>query len=283
MKLGSVSNLIPVPDGEDQILHRINRASELGLEVLGIHFRDTPQDTAYLEAVGKLAQEKNVELRLGGLGVNLYLEGEEVEAEIARASNHLNVIFPATGIRFASVVSGPMLATHRFVPGKPLPERMATVAANLGELADRVAGTGAVLGLENHCDYRGHEIATIVSTANRPNLKVQLDTGNAFSVFEEPVDCAKALARYTVSVHLKDLHVTPFAPEPCRGTRGVSVPLGEGHVDNATICQILQDESPDPSTLALIIEPFYLPDEPDPATFLDISIAWSREHLAAFL
>jgi sugar phosphate isomerase/epimerase len=282
MKLGTVSNLITVPEGTDPILGRIERAADLGLSVLGITLRDTWQDHDYLRRVSGLAQSRGIELRIGA-GGNFYLQGPEGEAEMARVAEMLLAIARHTNIRFASTPAGPMLTTHRFTSGPPLPERLSLLALNLGALADAVAGVGFTVCLENHCDYRGHEIATIITEANRPNLRVQIDTGNAFSVFEDPIDCARALAPYTVSCHLKDIHVTPFASAPCRGSRAVAVPLGEGHVDNAAICQILQDQAPDPASLALMCEPFYLPDDADPDQFLATSITWSRIHLAPFL
>lgn len=282
MKLGSVSGLIVVPEGEEPDAYRVGRAADLGLQVLGVGFRDTWQDRAHLARVSDLAQAKGVELRLGG-GGNFYLEGAEGEAEVARVAERLLTIARHTTIRVSSLASGPMLETHRWAPGKPLAERMATVARNLGRLADAVASAGVTLGLENHCDYRGHEIVSIIEQANRPNLRVQIDTGNAFSVFEEPVECARVLAPHVVSCHLKDIHVTPFAPAPCRGSRAISVPLGEGHVDNVACCQLLQDLAPDPASIGLMIEPFYLPEDADPTRFLTTSIAWARQHLAPFL
>jgi sugar phosphate isomerase/epimerase len=217
------------------------------------------------------------------VGGNFYLQGAEGEAEIARVAEMLTTIARSTPIRFSGLAAGPMLTTHRWTPGPPIEERLALLATNLGRLVDAVAGAGITLGVENHCDYRGHEVASIIQQANRPNLRVQIDTGNAFSVFEEPVDCARALAPYVVSAHLKDIHVTPFAPAPCRGSRAVAVALGEGHVDNLAICAILQEQAPDPATLALLIEPFYLPEDRDVTEFLTTSVAWARQHLAPYL
>jgi 3-oxoisoapionate decarboxylase len=282
MKLGSVSSLIDVPAGQEPESYRIERVAALGLTVLGVNFRDTWQDGAYLERVRDLARARGVELRLGA-GGNFYLEGAAAAAEVEQVAARLLTIARHTDIRMSSIVSGPMIETHRFTPGRPIPERLALVADNLGRLADAVAGAGITLALENHCDYRGHEIAAIIERAGRPNLRVQLDTGNAFSVFEEPVECARVLAPYVVSCHLKDIHVTPFAPAPCRGTRAVTAPLGRGHVDNVACCRLLQEHAPDPAAIALMIEPFYLPEDGDLDGFLTTSVAWARAHLAPFL
>jgi sugar phosphate isomerase/epimerase len=119
--------------------------------------------------------------------------------------------------------------------------------------------------------------------ADRPNVRAQLDTGNAFTVFEEPVECARALAPWTVSVHLKDVKVTPLAPAPWRGSRAESAPLGGGQVDNVTICALLQEQAPDPANLPLLLEPLSLGPEDDHDAFLRTSVEWARIQLGRFL
>jgi len=283
MKLGTVSGLIAIPEGEDPVLARIPKAAALGVSVLGVSFREGGQmEPDYLKRVNEASRRQGITLRLMS-GGNFYLHGAEAEAEVGRVVEALHIVARYTDIRMTSIISGPMLTTHRWTPGLPIAERLATVATNLGAVAEQVADAGFTLALENHCDYRGHEIAAIIEGANRPNLRVQLDTGNPFSVFEEPVDCARVLAPLTVSVHLKDIAVTPFAPAPCQGTRGVSAPLGEGHVDNVAVCDLLHRHAPDAANLALICEPFYMPQGADRAAFLDTSLRWAREHLAPYL
>src|SRR5512142_2670802 len=113
----------------------------------------------------------------------------------------------------------------------------------------------------------------MLEKANRPNLKAQIDTGNAYTVFEEPVDCAKAMAKWVVSVHLKDIKGTPLI-------MGMSVaetvPLGLGMVDNVTICQILAEQAPDPKNIALLNEPLAMPAEWERDAFLRVSTEWCR-------
>ena len=282
MKLGTVPGLIVVPDGEDQLTYRINKAAEVGLTSLGVFLEPDPSQAAYLEGVAELAAKRGIELR-GGTGGNFYLSGLEAQVEIDRVAASLEFLARHLGVHYSSLASGPMQTHHRFAPGPPLEERKAAIARNLGSLADRLAPIGFTLALENHCDWRGHEIVEIVHAANRPNLKMQLDTGNAFSVFEDPVECARAMAPWVVSVHLKDLHVTPFSFGEVRGTRGVSVPLGEGHVDNAAICAILQAESDHPEGIPLMIEPFYIPPGADVTAFFNTSVDWAKRNLREYL
>jgi sugar phosphate isomerase/epimerase len=277
-----VPGLVVVPDGEDQLTYRIEKVAAMGLSALNVFVVQDQPDPSYLERAAELAAKRGVELR-GGTGGNFYLGGDEARSEVERVAGMLRVLARHAGVRYSSLASGPMRTHHRFVDGPPLAERKARVAENVAALADAVAPDNFTIAIENHCDWRGHEIVDIVKQANRPNLKMQLDTGNAFSVFEDPVECARVMAPWVVSVHLKDIRVIPYSYDEVQGIRGVSVPLGEGHVDNAAICGILQQHAPNPSSIPLLLEPFYVPRGADVTAFFETSVAWAKENLAAFL
>lgn len=281
MKLGCVGNLITVPENVDPIIGRINRCPELEISVISVGFREN-REPHYLESVAEAAAKKGIELRLGGGGRFGSANPAERKEDIEKTIENLLEINRYTKITFSSLACLPM-AHNRWAPNPPMDERIDIIAESLGTVADAVRSAGVIVGLENHCDYRGYECAAMLARANRPNLKAQLDTGNAFTVFEDPIDCAKALAKWTVSVHLKDVKVTPLAPAPWRSSRAETAPLGGGHVDNTAICQILQSEAPDPQSLALMIEPLSLAPDDDRDTFLNTSLSWAREHLAPFI
>jgi sugar phosphate isomerase/epimerase len=282
MKLGTVPGLIIVPEGEDQLAYRIEKVAAMGLNALNVFVVQDQPDPRYLEGAAELAAKRGVELR-GGTGGNFYLSGDEARLEVDRVAGLLRVLARHAGVRYSSLASGPMRTHHRFADGPPLEERRAQLAQNVAALADAVAPDHFTIAIENHCDWRGHEIVDVVKQANRPNLKMQLDTGNAFSVFEDPIECARVMAPWVVSVHLKDIRVTPFSFDEVQGIRGVSVPLGEGHVDNAAICGILQHQAPNPSSIPLLLEPFYIPRGADVTAFFETSVAWAKKSLATFL
>lgn len=281
MKLGSVSTLISVPPDADPIIGRIEQAAKLGLAVISVGFREN-RDHGYMAAVAEAAGRHGIELRLGGGGRFGSANPEERKADVERMIENLLEVNRHTGITFSSLANGPM-SHNRWSPEPPMDERIDIIAESLAAVGNGVASAGITVGLENHCDYRGYECAAMLAKANRPNVRAQLDTGNAFTVFEDPVDCAKALAPWSVSVHLKDVKVTPLAPAPWRGSRAESAPLGAGQVDNLTICRLLQEVSPNPATLALLIEPLSLGPEDDRDAFLRTSIEWCRANLAEFL
>lgn len=281
MKLGSVSSLIRVPADVDPIIGRIVRAQELGLTVISVGFREN-RDHGYMAAVADAARQHGIELRMGSGGRFGSASAEERKVDVARTIEHLLEVNRYAGITFSSLANTPM-SHNRWTADPPMDERIGIIAESLAAIGDAVAAAGITVGLENHCDYRGYECAAMLLQADRPNVRAQLDTGNAFTVFEEPVECARALAPWTVSVHLKDVKVTPLAPAPWRGSRAESAPLGGGQVDNVAICAMLQELAPDPANLALLIEPLSLGPEDDHDAFLRTSIDWARTHLARFI
>jgi len=281
LKLGTVSGLIAIPESLDPVIGRINRCPELGVSVISVGFREN-RSPDYMKAAADAAATAGVELRTGNGGRFGSASPEERKEDIARVVETLLEVNRHAGITFSSLANQPM-AHNRWAPNPPMDERIDIIAESLGTVADAVRSAGIVVGLENHCDYRGYECAAMLERANRPNLRAQLDTGNAFTVFEEPVDCAKAMARWVVSVHLKDIKLTPLAPAPLRCSTAVSAPLGGGQVDNVTICQILAEQAPNPQSIALMVEPLSLAPEDDREAFLQTSLAWARQNLARYL
>jgi sugar phosphate isomerase/epimerase len=120
-----------------------------------------------------------------------------------------------------------------------------------------------VFAIENHADYRSGDLLQLLEMVDRASLQIQLDTGNAFAVAEEPVDAARALAPYVVSTHIKDMTIRPLT-DPARHGEWCKVlgsGIGEGDVDIPAIARILQENAPDPDTL-----PFCLEIEPPPGS-----------------
>src|SRR5258708_37671473 len=104
MKLGSVPGLIVVPEGEDQLLYRVDKAAQVGLTVLGVFPGANARDAAYLESVAERAAKRGIELRFG-TGGNFYLSGDEARAEVERVAESLVFAARHLGIRFSSLAS----------------------------------------------------------------------------------------------------------------------------------------------------------------------------------
>jgi sugar phosphate isomerase/epimerase len=140
----------------------------------------------------------------------------------------------------------------------------------LREAAALAEARGMVIGIENHCDFTGREIATVIQEVDSPALRAALDTGNSFTVFCEPMDDVLALAPLTVSTHLKDMRIVQFREEMHLEPGEDRVPflpigcaLGEGNVDVVATVEILAAQSPRGRDLPLIVEMGWMPQPAD--------------------
>ncbi|HEX2036864.1 MAG TPA: TIM barrel protein [Chloroflexota bacterium] len=153
------------------------------------------------------------------------------------------------------------------------------MAAALRRLAPTAEGAGVRLAIENHADYRGYELAQVLTAVGSPAVGARLDTGNPYAVLEEPLAAAEALAPFTFATHIKDEIVES---EP--GNRGVppggllalrDCPLGEGHVDLPAIVRLLSERGPLGADLVLTLEV--------PARSAEASVAYAREAFGPYL
>ena len=102
----------------------------------------------------------------------------------------------------------------------------------LSEAAEIAEAHGIILAQENHIDFTGPELAQIIEGVGSEHLKVNLDTGNPIRVYEDPVECARALAPYCVSTHTKDVTTNRKGGSPAqRFPFFPSCPTGAGIVD----------------------------------------------------
>jgi sugar phosphate isomerase/epimerase len=111
--------------------------------------------------------------------------------------------------------------------------------AVLAREAPRVADAGLLLAVENHQDFGSEELVTLAESLG-DHVGIVLDTGNPFSVGEDPVDFARRAAPRIRHVHLKD-YVAQFTPE---GFRLVRCAIGAGAVPFPEIAEVLRAHPP---------------------------------------
>ena len=276
MRLGMVAVLYfhgPKQRDPETLGLAIRKAREEGLALVSGGISDW-RNGAHIEQTRRLLDETGIELELG-FAYNYCSDEPDIHAR-KRDESAAFVSEACVPLGVSTVGTCPV-GIHRRSPSPPLDEQIDRSAAVLKGLAQIAAQHDIRLAVENHADYRGHEIAAIIRKAGEPNLGARLDTGNPFWVFEEPVDAARALAPYTITTHIKDLAVAPFA-------RWEGVPLGRGHVDLSTIIAELADRTPDPSNLPLIMEVEGLARDTDVTAAADASLHYLRsaftDHLA---
>lgn len=269
MRLGIVQHSLDC--GEDPLL-ALDRAHELGVDVLSIAAGPFRRDPALLARVAERAAAHGIALE-SGWGDRFLENGADQPVEPFRA--FVRDFCRPLGIRILGTAAG----SDRWDRRMPLADQLTRLQAALRPLAAVAAEEGVVLAIENHADYRGPELASVVAGVGSSGLGVRLDTANPYAVIEEPVAAAEALAPLTVATHVKDLRVRPKQ----QGLLAlVGCAVGEGDVDLRAIVPMLAARAPDPRGLSLTVEV-----EPPPGT--DVwqaarrSVAWLRETFADLL
>jgi sugar phosphate isomerase/epimerase len=97
------------------------------------------------------------------------------------------------------------------------------------------------LGIENHKDWRVDEQVALLQQYSSEYVGVSLDTGNNFSILDDPEDTVEKLAPYTFNVHFKDM----AAEENDTGFLLSEVPLGEGLFDLRRMVNAIRAARPD--------------------------------------
>lgn len=96
------------------------------------------------------------------------------------------------------------------------------------------------LAIENHKDWRAHELAALVKQMASEWIGVTLDFGNSISLLEDPMQVVNTLAPYVMSTHVKDMGVMEYED----GFLLSEVPLGEGILDLPAIVAICRQHNP---------------------------------------
>jgi sugar phosphate isomerase/epimerase len=131
-----------------------------------------------------------------------------------------------------------ILCGDRAEPGCKWDETLANVKRMLSESAPLAGEFGLSLAIEDHQDFTSAELVELCeSTA--ANVGVCLDTGNALSVGEDPVDFAKAVAGCVKHVHLKDYRVQWTS----EGYRLIRCAIGDGVIPFAEIVEVFKDRA----------------------------------------
>jgi sugar phosphate isomerase/epimerase len=111
----------------------------------------------------------------------------------------------------------------------------------------RIADAGLALAIENHQDLGSEELVAL-SERLGPHAGICFDTGNAFSVGEDPIAFTRRAAHRIRHVHLKD-YVAQFTTE---GYRLVRCAIGDGAVPFREIASILAEQG---TELVASVEP----------------------------
>ncbi len=134
---------------------------------------------------------------------------------------------------------------------------------------------GIVLGIENHDRFKACVFAEIIATLNDSHYGIILDTTNSLSQEEPLEEVLNHLAKYTVSLHLKDYTIRRSA-----GTIGLEIvgtPVGQGRLQVENILERVSNEAQ--QDFSTIIE-FWMPSEDTLEDTLQKEAHWAERSVA---
>ena len=244
----------------------VDKTAELGLSPLYLSCTWFPEE-AEAKKTRAYAEEKGIAL-IGGGQADFSADDGEWVGEKERFVHQMRITKALGADMMAAVHSGALVHNH-FSKDPPVSAQIRRMVTHFRELVPHAEEVGVVMALENHMDYRCTEIAEIISEVDSPWLRVNFDFANSYSVIEDPLDAACAVAEWTVMAHIKDMRVQPktLTGEP----RIMWTPLGAGTVPVGEILEVLQQNAPDPDRLPLCLEIAPLPDQ-DPDRWVRMSI-----------
>jgi sugar phosphate isomerase/epimerase len=258
---------------EKRVEAQFKAAHHLGVPYLELWGPDWHEPGA-VDRVGELMDRYGIRIELG-FGDDYIGNADKQPTE--RFAYLVENVYRPLGVKV--IGTGSRLHGGRWLKEPPLDEQLDRLAAALARLAPVAEAGGVILAIENHADYRGYELASVLERVGSSGLGAKLDTGNTYTVIEEPLAAAQALARYTVATHIKDEVVES---EP--GNRGLPMKgllalrdcvLGEGHVDFAGILPLLAEQGPLGNELVLTLEV--------PRDTIRQSIAYAQQAFAKYL
>lgn len=259
---------------------QINRSKELGLSV--VHGSITNWQENRVNLIKSLLKANNQEL-IPSIGGNLLLTGQELTDEVQRVNSVIEQYHRFGDIRLMKFCISPMVY-NRFRRDIPLQLQLERITEGIKPIVEAAERADIVLAFENHLDYRASEIAQIIQRIGSPHLRFLFDTGNPFSVCEDPVDAARVAAPYTVLIHVKDVRVVPWTPaSPGYFACMYACPLGEGNVDLLKIFDILRDCAPDLQSMPASIEVTPIPPYQDEDHWFECAVKWMRTHAVEYL
>jgi sugar phosphate isomerase/epimerase len=255
---------VPMPDPEKG-RWLIRQAAEMGCSCL--HYSvDFPETEAELSAIRAATEECGIELELRGAemgrlrnvfeltGPNAGLAREDIAQRIR--------IMKRLGVRIMRLGYGSLrIEKSRFAPDGR--RQLETIGKSLREAARIMEDNDVYLAVENHCDFKGADLAAMFDFVDSPHVGCALDTANAYTVFNDPDLEIAQLAPYTITTHIKDMLVIQEDVKPRIPFAPVGVAVGDGSIDIPLAIETLTRKARNPIGLHLGGEISWVRHAPD--------------------
>lgn len=183
----------------------IDRAAELGLDTLLVSDLDAFEsfDDAHLKELRERGREKGIEIYAGTGSV--CGTSKSFNPKHGTAEEHL-----ALAIRVAAGVGSPAVRCFLGNGGDRLSDggierHMESLLGTLRACRSRALDAGVKIAVENHAgDMQARELASLVESAGRDFVGVNMDSGNAAWTLEDPIASLETLGPLAVCTSLRD-------------------------------------------------------------------------------
>jgi sugar phosphate isomerase/epimerase len=212
----------------------LQKADALGVDVVQIcdNLPLHKMDRNDIDTISVISHDKGISIEVGTRGV-----------DPANLLDYLNI---------ANLLHARILRTTIHSPNHAPSIDEAIVA--IREVLPNFTKAGVSIALENHERYTSGALASLVSKINSQYVGICLDTVNSFGALEDIEQIVTELARYTLSIHVKDFDIVRVDNE--MGFKIVGRPVGEGRLDVAGLFDRIKGEGMDPNAILELWTPF---------------------------
>ena len=203
----------------------IDKVSEYGLagfQIDPMHLASC--DRPYLKTVRQEAHARHLFIEHGMMGVAP--EDIRRNVEVCRTLG-------------ASVLRT-FIGFDRFCRGTNVRNELEKAKERLLLSIDVLECSGVKLAIENRGDVRSEELVRLVEDIASPTVGICLDVANSLCVLEDPLEAARRMTPFVISVHFKDFAVVGTG-SGCKMTGTV---LGHGVLPLQELYQVIVDEAP---------------------------------------
>ena len=206
----------------------IDYAVKLNVDVVFItdFYAFTSLDDRHLQDIRKFAADKGVEIYLGNWSI--CPTSVRFKNDWGTAEEHLQL-----GIRAARALGSPVFrvilggSDDRLTDGG-IDARIDDTLKVLKACRNRAIDSGIKIAVENHAgDMHSLELVRLIEEAGKDWVGANLDSGNAASTLEDPLDSLENLGPYTIATSLRDVACW----ESPNGVTMQWTAIGDGMVD----------------------------------------------------
>lgn len=204
-----------------QFIGRVKALNLDGFQIDPMHLES--RDASYLRKIAWLAQENQLFLEYGAIGVDYSYLLDELDVCLKLNSSVLRTF----------------IGFNRYDKQTNISLEIQNAIHQLNKIKQNAQDLQIKIAIENHGDVTSDELVYIIEKVASPNVGICLDLGNPLLTMEDPIEATEKMAPFTFTTHFKDyaIQMTNYGCKVC------GVALGQGNIDLAAGLKILRENT----------------------------------------